>query len=783
MGRRLNIGLFIDDQDIEFTNSACRGAELGAIELDANLFIFPGRYLDSVNNKENEKEYEYQYNSVFNFVNVNSIDILYVLMGSIGCRTDKHLQKEFLNGLPNIPIVTLFTKLSGFQSVTFDNTSGFKEEIKHLIHDHNVKKMGFVSGPFTNSDAMERYEAFVSIVEEEGIQIGEKIIVYGDFTDNSAKQVKELLDNNPDLEAIVFANDNMALGSYDELKRRGLIPGQNIRIVGYDDVSKASFVIPSLTTVEASSEELTYNAVLNAETFLETGKISQLKIDTHFIKRESCGCGLYDVEALKSRLKMDDEIIDDTLKNKDEIVFHIRKYIFGIEIGGNEYEKEQFYKVFGYFVDLLEYLKKGDITLEKYHSFVDDSRIIDRMYKLLNTKLLYNVKNDKIFNVFLLFQKLYEKYVEDYIVKYEISSLFSKIYILISSGSLDEFEVKTNNIAKISQLVNMKIGDMFLTTIENRIPYNEILDQLDRIGFGNTYLYTFNGVMKNKKGSNTKMPRDLYLKAFSNGGYTQIPEKGREKISADNILNNDFIPTDRRMTMILSPLFVGEDLFGFLLNEITSKDLGNVAPVTYQLAATLKSFIMIENQNNIKQKLEEMLERFKEDNSKLNEISYTDVLTNVYNRRGFLVNSQKAVNDPENAGKNAIIAYVDMDNLKMINDVYGHDEGDFALKETAEILKDAFRSSDVIGRFGGDEFVAFAMVGVDNYEERIKERIDIITKKHNDIVKKPYYIEMSTGVCEFVINVNLDIYEILDKADEKLYEEKREKKKKRGSYR
>jgi diguanylate cyclase (GGDEF)-like protein len=112
----------------------------------------------------------------------------------------------------------------------------------------------------------------------------------------------------------------------------------------------------------------------------------------------------------------------------------------------------------------------------------------------------------------------------------------------------------------------------------------------------------------------------------------------------------------------------------------------------------------------------------------------------------------------------------------MINDEYGHDEGDFALKEIASILKEAFRSTDIVARFGGDEFVVFAMTGIPDYENIMKRRITEITERHNREVNKPYIIEMSTGICEVTCDPEINISQVLETADKKLYIEKKAKK-------
>jgi diguanylate cyclase (GGDEF)-like protein len=166
-----------------------------------------------------------------------------------------------------------------------------------------------------------------------------------------------------------------------------------------------------------------------------------------------------------------------------------------------------------------------------------------------------------------------------------------------------------------------------------------------------------------------------------------------------------------------------------------------------------------------------------ENNTKLEEIAQKDELTGLYNRRGFITNAERELEEPSNQGKVAIICYADMDNLKMINDKYGHDDGDFALKTIAHVLQESFRDMDIIGRIGGDEFISLAVTGSDCDVDSMKERIEKVTKRHNQIAGKPYPIEMSTGIYKFKIAGKVDIYEAMNNADRLLYDEKIRKKK------
>lgn len=120
---------------------------------------------------------------------------------------------------------------------------------------------------------------------------------------------------------------------------------------------------------------------------------------------------------------------------------------------------------------------------------------------------------------------------------------------------------------------------------------------------------------------------------------------------------------------------------------------------------------------------QEGIEQMSENNQRLAEISKTDQLTGLYNRWGFVESVQAITKKPMNYGKEIMVLYADMDNLKIINDKFGHDEGDFSIKEIASILKDAFRSTNIVARFGGDEFVAFALIGMKDYENVIKQSI------------------------------------------------------------
>ncbi len=766
MKKRLNIGFLVDDLNNYFTNQACIGAEMAAKVLDANLFIYPGHYLGTPDGRYESTEFEYQYNTLFTLPTEHYLDIIYVLLGTIGSRAAFEEQKRFIESLPDVPVVTLFAELDGYPSVTFDNRSGIERITGHLIEKHGVRRIGYVSGPDTNKDSRERLQAFLDTAASKDVEITESQIVYGDFTENSADIVERLLDDNPDLQAVIFANDSMAVGGYKVFARRGLVVGKDILVAGFDDDIFASSMTPPLTTVEASSADLTYQAVLAAEEFLSDNAPDSIAVETYLVQRNSCGCDNADQADMRTRLKTFC-LTGDIGKCTDSI----KRYLFGVYVGDEETSASE------------AVIEDFCGTFGKYLAASSSEADVDRSFeKIVDSDILRHVGVERLFNVLQALRSEGDAVLPDSAMK--LNDMFSEYYMSLSLKGLSMMGGYVSRRDKISRLVNKQTGDIFIMSNEGDVPYGHLIDGLDEVGLDRTYLYMFQGNSRNTAGETWRCPKSVLLKAYADGSGVHTPRDQQQLLRTEQIFTNEFITGDKRRTMTVLPLFVGEELYGFVVNDVDSSDLSSTSMVAYQLSVSLKSLLMIEEQNKVKKELQNSLEKFMRDNSLLTREAKQDELTGIYNRRGFLEASKEAIEDRFNHGKRAIICYADMDNLKMINDKFGHDDGDFALRETAMILQEAFRNTDIIGRIGGDEFVAFALVGdLEDHEQKIRERVVEVMRKHNEAAGKPYPIEMSLGICDFECSESVDIYALLDQADEKLYIEKSEKKRKNGSYR
>jgi len=152
-------------------------------------------------------------------------------------------------------------------------------------------------------------------------------------------------------------------------------------------------------------------------------------------------------------------------------------------------------------------------------------------------------------------------------------------------------------------------------------------------------------------------------------------------------------------------------------------------------------------------------------------LSLVDELTQLKNRRGFFELAQQALKTARRECYTMGLFYIDLDGLKRINDTLGHLAGDQALRDTAQMLRQTFRESDILGRIGGDEFVALAHVAHDIrvLTSRLREHLQVFNAAH----ERPYRLDVSIGTTLVTVTSDEDIETLLAKADAAMYEEKR----------
>jgi len=179
------------------------------------------------------------------------------------------------------------------------------------------------------------------------------------------------------------------------------------------------------------------------------------------------------------------------------------------------------------------------------------------------------------------------------------------------------------------------------------------------------------------------------------------------------------------------------------------------------------------------------IEKLKKEISKLKKITQKDPLTGLYNRRGFLEEAEKFIKMAQRmkqrtaAGSDDLfgnigLIFVDLDNFKQINDRYGHNAGDQVLKKISLVLENSLRKFDIIGRWGGDEFVILVW-GIDKtiileIINRLKEKIGELTFLFK---KQPNKITASLGAKILLNEEKLELEKEIEKSDKAMYQAKK----------
>lgn len=165
------------------------------------------------------------------------------------------------------------------------------------------------------------------------------------------------------------------------------------------------------------------------------------------------------------------------------------------------------------------------------------------------------------------------------------------------------------------------------------------------------------------------------------------------------------------------------------------------------------------------------LKRRDEAATEMRMLSLTDVLTGLYNRRGFFLQAEQSYKLARRKHAPSAVIFADIDGLKRVNDGLGHEAGDRLIQDAALVFRQSFRHADVVARLGGDEFVAYTLD--DEQPGVILERIKANLHAFNLMQERPYTVAVSAGVvqCDASSEQTLSHYVLL--ADEQMYAQKR----------
>lgn len=708
-----------------------------ANELGYNVLFFCGSVFKTPLRNDTQS------NIIYNLPNTEKIEGFISMSGTLANYSGSEYFENFIKRYSDVPIVHLSYTMENAKTINLNNHKSITKLMDHIMTEHNYTKYTFLSGPNTNLESNERKRAFIDTMMANNVSETDYIIFEGDFSKESAIEILENMykDNvfTPDI--IICANDEMAIGTLTVLDKLNIETPGEVAFTGFDNISNAKSFTPSFTTVSQpiyemgkASVKLVHNLITN------TQDNKNLSFAGELIIRESCGCNRYRTHNSKS-------VTNSNNNNLSHI--EVLKYIKKREVHRylslhHIYHGQEFEPII---IELLDTIIKELEFIIPTGSFM---KLFVEYYKNKSSHF-------QLFNWSLFVQWLKNKLYKD-----GVAYLSEELHNMLYYSSLYTSELLLRNVSKenydfmgmyyySSELImELTKASSIDEVFEIIVPY------IRTYNFGDYYVCSFDEPIESSDVLNFIYPDRLTMSFGYENGEVIEPYS----FESSTMLPTHLLESESTKHYIFYPLFFGSTHYGY---HICTLDI------------PLKSIF-----RTIKEQIVNTLERLKthkkleEYNNQLKYISNHDSLTKILNRRGIYEEFERLENTHD-ISEIAII-YGDIDGLKIINDLYGHFEGDFAIVSIAKILKDAIADNGFVGRFGGDEFLCI-LKNPDEliYEETFINRVSELIKEHNLSEGKPYKLDISFGFSIYDISEGINPDDIFHESDVSLYKIKQKK--------
>jgi DNA-binding LacI/PurR family transcriptional regulator/signal transduction histidine kinase/ActR/RegA family two-component response regulator len=263
------------------------GVVEAARESGVNLVCFTGAALHA------PSRFGEQRNVVYDLARSEGIDALVIVTGTLGNHLGPGDLARYCERYRPLPMSSIADKLEGMTSILIDGEQALREGIRHLVEDHQYRRIAFLGGPESNLDARVRLRTYREVLTTYGLRQPDSFVATGDFKyESGVDAVRVLLDERgATFDAIVVANDQMALGVIDALRARDIRVPRDVAIIGFDDIPEARYCAPPLTTIR---QPLRQQGRLAVEVLLKRLRGERvddvLVLPAELVVRRSCGC-------------------------------------------------------------------------------------------------------------------------------------------------------------------------------------------------------------------------------------------------------------------------------------------------------------------------------------------------------------------------------------------------------------------------------------------------------------------------------------------------------------
>lgn len=751
-----------------------------ARENDINVICFVTGRMDS------PYEWDRCRNILLEFIDKNKVDGL-IVPTAIGVYSSTRAIVKLFQSYGDLPIVTIGERFKDYPSVTTDNYMGMRQVVDHLIEKHGYRRIAFIKGPPCKETYI-RFQAYCDSLANHRIDYDPSLVFNGDFRfESGSEAVRTFMKENIRFDALVASNDNMAMGALIELNKSNKNLIYTLPITGFDDSMNGR--IYGLTTVRQNFYEQTYKAAEILLNIIEGRDCPRhVEIPSRMILRSSCGC----VPTVVKKAYVNPGLIEkkcNTEEQIDQIMEALEELNQTLNIDNSA---------------LLKGLMKQErqVLDAFFDEYLNGSK--DRFVMAIHSLILWCSDN----NIDWLF-------IQDFlpaIRKSVIRHLAAREEVIRAENILhaamiylfDTLQADYANRSISNPLLaenTERLGEALMASLDYESQLKTVCQLLPQLGFHTCYIALF---------EDQERPLDksrLFLAMTSRSCY----KEGTQGMVFNTL---DLLPKPfmedlykDRFNIVVQVLHQGNNRMGYVILDFDNTINNNCETIRYRLSVSLKATMLIERitkqaadleiqvkertrelsesnkhlkeeiakRKDVEEQLKQALKDLKYYNEQLHIQSIRDELTQLYNRRGFMQLGNEYYETAKRNGTDFLLLYADLDGLKMINDKFGHGEGDYAIASAANILNKTFRNTDIISRLGGDEFTVIITGASPKDEKDIRHRIQRYCDLHNELSKKPYELSISLGFAHYYPGSPDSFEDLLRAADEALYADKQNK--------
>jgi diguanylate cyclase (GGDEF)-like protein len=715
--------VLINELDGVYQSELLRGLRRAARELDVHLLCFPGSGLAT------ESEYWRELNIALHMAGRVQLDGIVSFNGTFTWSASHEETLRFFARFGDTPIVSLGNPIEGMPQIRPDNRSGMAALVDHFIGYHGFRRIAFIAGPEHNSDARERLAVFRERCAAAGVAIDESWILRGEFFQLEARRaVERMLDRGEVPEAIIATNDEMAIAALAALIERGLRVPEDVAICGFDDFATVLHDSPPLSSVRQDVAGQSELALRQLVAHLREGAPipAETSVPTRAIVRHSCGCsgsssGLPHALLWSEppQAEMELSALRDALRE---------------EIAGTP----------GAFRKVLSTAAQR-VTSPRLDDLRNGLQILHREFAVLPE--------------------------------------FAQAAPLLMEGLV--WLTGRERIGLAPEVLERVFPSWLLSDIlQSRLPSSEfslrgtlrfLREGLLALGVRNAYLALFTRPGHVRRWDDCDLPDEAQLVLAIRDGVA-VPTADYERFETPALLPFPVFHQDGHAVYSLLPIFQQSEHYGYLILDIGTRYSVRLEQLREAIANLVTSTFVVGELDRARELLRRDLDSAQESKAQLAQLAELDELTGLLNRRGFLARA-KAIRRDDRAI--LLLVTADLDELKTINDTWGHAAGDEALCAFAGVLRASFRADDLIARFGGDEFVVLTQSFGSDTETQVRERLARQMALFNERSGRAWTLAASLGIV--LVEAAEAAFEVtMQEADRRLYEDKRQRKRARS---